>query len=389
MAAAHLAYLDLAVDKFSGTDPDQDAESFIQLIERKINFALGDAPADAGELVNYTFRKKALFSSLLRGSAAEWYESNITNATTWEDVRTHFITRFSDGRNKLRYRMEVEHCIRGDGEENRNFLHRIKRMVDKGWPDDMNGIEAAQQNAERAAQGKQRRQRYMDYSLRGLRPRYLQRKAQEYLMERPNATWNDLCAQIIQKDLTLEVSSTFLPHEAQTKAELATLGQEIKNLRSELKEYNANAVAITSRTFHPDQQGRQKLTRFCNYCHKYVHTLNWCRKKMRDEEVRKIRNDMSSKRNINLIKNSSTEQFNRKLPNNDAMNNFFKLDDRSSPPIERLSNEEANWQHEEEQFTPPERRLFPRNNGMSFDMAEVTSSGESDCESSDPLPLGY
>ena len=48
MAAAHFAYPDLAVDKFPGTDPDQDAESFIQLIERKINFALGDAPADAG-----------------------------------------------------------------------------------------------------------------------------------------------------------------------------------------------------------------------------------------------------------------------------------------------------------------------------------------------------
>ena len=179
IAAAHLAYPDLAVDKFSGTDPDQDAESFTQLIERKINFALGDAPADAGELVNYTFRKKALFSSLLRGPAAEWYESNITNATTWENVRTNFIIKFSDRRSKFRYRMEVEHCIRGDGEEIRNFLHRIKRTVNKGWPNDMNGIEAAQQNEERAAQGRQRRQRYMDYSLRGLRPRYLQRKAEK------------------------------------------------------------------------------------------------------------------------------------------------------------------------------------------------------------------
>ena len=65
MANTHLAYPDLAIDKFSGTDPDQDAESFIQLIERKTNFALGDAPGDAGELANYTFRKKALFSSLL------------------------------------------------------------------------------------------------------------------------------------------------------------------------------------------------------------------------------------------------------------------------------------------------------------------------------------
>ena len=208
-------------------------------------------------------------------------------------------------------------------------------------------------------------------------------------MEHPNATWNDFCTHIIQKDLILELSSTFLSHEAQTKAELATLGQEIRNLRSDLKEYHVNAVAITSRTFHPDQQGRQKITRFCNYCHKNGHTLNWCRKKMRDEEVRKIRNDMSSKRKISPMKNSSTEQFNRKPPDNDAMNDFLDLVDRSSPSIERLSNEEANWQHEAEQFTPPERRIFPRNNGMSFNVAEKTSMGKSDGELSDPLPLGY
>ena len=134
MANTHLAYPDPAIDKLSGTDPDQGAESLIQLIERKINFALGDAPADAGELENYTFRKKALFSSLLGGPSAEWYESNFTNATSWENVRTNFITRFSDGRNKFQYRMEVEHCTRGDGEEIRNFSHRIKRTVDKGCP---------------------------------------------------------------------------------------------------------------------------------------------------------------------------------------------------------------------------------------------------------------
>ena len=244
----------------------------------------------------------------------------------------------------------------------------------------MEGIVEADTAAERQAQGTQRRQRYMDYSLQGLRPRYLQRKAQEYLMERPNARWNNFCAQIIQKDLILEVSSTFLSHEAQTKAKMAALGQEIKNLRSELKEYHVNAVPKTSRTIHPDQQGRQKLTRFCNYCHKNGHTLSWCRKKMRDEEVRKIRNDMPSKRIISRIKNSSTEKFNQKPPNRDAMNNFIELDDRRSSPIERLSNEEANWQHEDEQFTSSERRFFTRNNGMSFNMAEVTSIGESDGE---------
>ena len=178
MANSNLAYPGLALDKFSGTDADQDAESFFQLIGRKINFALalGDALGDAGDLAIYTFRKKALFSSLLRGRASEWYENNITNATTWENVRTNFITRFSDERNKFRYRMEVEHCISGELEEIWNFLHRIKRTADKGWPDNMEGIAPPDLGAERETQTRQRRQRHNDYPMNELGPRDLQRK---------------------------------------------------------------------------------------------------------------------------------------------------------------------------------------------------------------------
>ena len=65
MAHTHLAYSDLALDEFHATDPDQDAESFLQLMERNIKLAIGDAPGDADELANYTFRKKALFSSFI------------------------------------------------------------------------------------------------------------------------------------------------------------------------------------------------------------------------------------------------------------------------------------------------------------------------------------
>ena len=334
MANAHLAYPDLAIDKFSGTDPDQDAESFIQLIERKINFALGDAPGDAAELANYTFRKKALFSSLLRGPVAEWYESNITNATTWDDVRTNFITRFSDGRNKFRYRMEVEHCIRGDGEEIRNFLHRIKRTVDKGWPDDLNGVEAAQYAAERAAQGRQRRQRYIDYSLTGLRPKYLQRKAQEYLMENPNATWNDSSARIIQRDVSFQVSSNFLNDEEQTKAQMATLGQEMKNLRSELLEHRVNAVEGNPRTLDPNQKGRQNATRFCNYCRTNGHTPSWCRKKIRDEELKRIGNERTAKRKSPLPKIITKNEDQTMDRNNGLEAKIFKDETRTLTMID-------------------------------------------------------
>ena len=151
-------------------------------------------------------------------------------------------------------------------------------MVDKGWPDDLNGIEAAHRAAEREAQGRQRRQRYIDYSLKGLGPRYLQRKVQEYLMENPNATWKDFSTRIIQGDVSFQISSKFLNDEEQTKAQMATLGQEMKNLQSELQDHRVNAVEGTSRAVDPNQNGRQNAARFCQYCRTNGHTRSAARR---------------------------------------------------------------------------------------------------------------
>ena len=203
--------------------------------------------------------------------------------------------------------MEVEHCIRGEGEEIRNFLHRIRRPVDKGWPDDMEGIAPADHGAERAPQGRQRRQRYIDYSLKGIRPTYLQRKAQEYLMENPNATWNDFSTRIIQRYVCFQVSSIFLNDEEQTKTQMATLGQELKNLRSELQGRRVNAVEGITRTVDPNQKGTQNATRFCTYCRTNGHTPSWCRKKIRDEELKRIGNEWTAERKVTF-----TQDYNKK-----------------------------------------------------------------------------
>ena len=152
----HLAYPYVASDKFSCTEPDKDAESFLQLTEA---------------------------------------------ATLWNKIEVNFITRFSDGQNKLRHRLEVKHC----------------------WPDDMNGIPNAQQTAERTTQKKQQKQRYLDYNLIELKPNYLQLKAQEHLMEYLNATWNEFSTHNVQEDLMLQVFSKFLYDVEQNKTEGATL----------------------------------------------------------------------------------------------------------------------------------------------------------------------
>ena len=72
--------------------------------------------------------------------------------------------------------------------------------------------------------------------------------------------------------MSFQVSSSFLNDEEQTKAELASLGQEMKNLRTELQEHRVNIVEGTSKPVDPNQKGRQNATRFRNYCRTNGHT---------------------------------------------------------------------------------------------------------------------
>ena len=97
--------------------------------------------------------------------------------------------------------------------------------------------------------------------------------------------------------MSFQVSSNFLNDEEQTKVRMATLGQELKSLRSELQEHRVNAVEGNSRTVDPNQKARQNAARFfCNYCRTNGHTPSWCRKKIRDEELKRIENERTAEK---------------------------------------------------------------------------------------------
>ena len=123
--------------------------------------------------------------------------------------------------------MEVEHCIQADAEEIRKFFHRINKTVDKSSPDGMAGVVPAEQAAKRTAQVCQRRRRYIYYTLNVLRPRYFQRKAQDYLMEHPKSTWNKFSAQLINIDVSYQVSASFLNDEKTEQSSNGLFGTRI------------------------------------------------------------------------------------------------------------------------------------------------------------------
>ena len=284
MAENTASFPDLALNKFSGNDPDQDEKSFLLTVENKINFLLGSQPTDVAERARYLFRKKALISSLFRGPAAAWYADSINDIATWNQIRTASIDRYSDDRDKYRHKITAENCVRGNEELIKNFYHRVKSAIDKEWPQDTNGTQAGRDN-----QQNHRNAKYVEFTVRGLKPNGVKRKAHDYLIEHPNVTWDAFQTHFTSKDLICTISSQIVPNATTDQnTKLHSLEQQVKELIALFNEQQVNEVTQSnSRPANAAYKSRQNMTRFCSYCRRNGHTLMYCRTKAYDDEAKK------------------------------------------------------------------------------------------------------
>ena len=78
-------FSDLVLEKFSGCEPEEDADNFVRSCEHRIKVTLGRIPAGGDDRTNYLYKQRALFASLLRGAAQEWYTANINEADAGHD----------------------------------------------------------------------------------------------------------------------------------------------------------------------------------------------------------------------------------------------------------------------------------------------------------------
>ena len=67
-------------------------------------------------------------------------------------------------------------------------------------------------------------------------------------MEHPSATWNDFSTHLTNKDVSYQVSTSFLNDGEHDKAEMASLGQELKKLRTESNEHRIKRFRRTPET---------------------------------------------------------------------------------------------------------------------------------------------
>ena len=91
------------------------------------------------------------------------------------------------------------------------------------------------------------------------------------------------------------------------KPEPKRLHWDKRNLRSELQEHRVNALGRNSRLVHSNQKGRQNATRFCDYCATNGHTPSWCRRKIRDEVLKRLEYERTDEKEVTL-----THDYNRK-----------------------------------------------------------------------------
>ena len=322
MTETPISLTNLSLTTFSGNDPNYSALEFWNSVEQKINFSLGAHPgsSDPGKKKNYENRQRYLFGSLLTDTALEWYKG-VDAAKTLTDIKKEFLDRFTDGRDNFKFRNEVENASRQEGELIKNYFHRIKHAVDRGWPEDIPTSLAGNTagiDEEKKIQSRQREQKYIDFAIRGLQPPSLKRKAHERRIEQPHETWENLQNHLITKDLTYVVSTEGTNKQAADK--ISSLETQIKELTSLIKSNEVSAIQGPSRD--PNVKGRPNGTRFCDYCSNHGHSISACNKKRLDDEVKKLRKEI----------------FEHKEPKQTFGNNYKKNGYNNRPPYNNNSN---------------------------------------------------
>ena len=256
------------------------------MLEKKISFSLGSRPATNENTIQtvYDDRRKALFGSVSRGPAAEWFDS-LDAAKKWDEIKTQFIARFTDGKMQYRFRIEAENMKRQPDEDIKSYTHRIKTLVDKGWPTPSD----ADANARKACEN-QRIGMYKDYFIRDLTPPGLKQKAHQALIEDPNKTWDALQTLVKNKDRSLVVSAEMSGFQQSsynsvtTDSRFTSIEKTLNEISNMVKNHQINA---TSDPINP--KVKQDVTRFCTNCKKSGHTVKFCwslkRKKLNEEKA--------------------------------------------------------------------------------------------------------
>ena len=151
-----------------------------------------------------------------------------------------------------------------------------------------------------------------------------------------------------------------------------------------MKEQRINALEGNQRPYDPNQKGRQNATRFCGYCRTNGQTPNYCRKKMRDEEIKKLQNETTAEKNVTF-----TQDYNKRRGPSHGSGNWTSRNDSNGAMMStsrsftrenfRLSNPNSNIFRQNRPF---ERGDYTNNNNDRYNDYRARSPYQSDQDQS-------
>ena len=143
----------------------------------------------------------------------------------------------------------------------------------------------------------------------------------------------------------------------------------MKNLWTELQEHRVNIVESTSKRLDPNQKGRQNATRFCNYCRTNGHTPSWCRKKILDEELKKIENERTAEKRVTFSQDYYKKEDQAMDPGNGITINTLLTD--LIPSMGRRTRTVDDYLTDDQTNSPRETMEIDRVMGISMVKVEL------------------
>ena len=333
---AQANFKDVVMGKISGTEPEDDADAFVKQVEQEIKVTLGQLPAPRNDGENYLFRQRALFASLLRGPAAEWYAAKINKedvAHTRDFMKREFGTPFIDGRDRYRFRIQAENIKRTESEPIKTYLQRVKNTVEKSWPTIyVVGANAAQRTVSDNQMQIHRNEKHISLGSKGSIPNSLKQCAYKRMLEHPNTAWEELATHLINKDLCYARSADG-EKLLSSNEKLVNNEKQLKIFQETLQSHSVIAVNLNPQ----NPRMNQNFTRFCKHCRTEGHTVMYCPRKR----------NQSNFQNQNLL---------RPRPNN-----FGKYPNRNFCTFPRNQNQYNYRQFRPQQPSFQNRNRFPQN----------------------------
>ena len=123
------------IKPFDGLDHSYTPEEYLQQVEARLTFAIGEEPQNNPIKYKYWHnRRMAYIQCSLTGTALDWYTNlHISYKQQWNSFVQLFKKQFSSQKTAYYAQVEAMSLMKKDNETVRHFALRVQQLVKKGW----------------------------------------------------------------------------------------------------------------------------------------------------------------------------------------------------------------------------------------------------------------